>query len=122
MTDAMQNSRGMRRILALALCAGLVAVSGCAKKSERVFFDGKYYPTKARAADKSDRHSFVVSVRRADQGLKGARAAGDYGGKQYCLKHYGTSEIRWSVGPDAPAAALARSGSGLAFSGRCVLW
>ncbi len=87
-----------------------------------MYFDGKYYPIKARASDKADRKTFTVSVRRADQGLAGAREAGRYGGKQYCLKNYGTSEIRWIVGPDTPQSALGYSGGRLALSGTCVLW
>lgn len=119
----MDQNRGVRRTLTIAVLAAAVAIAGCSKKSERVYFNGNYYPTKARAADRSDRQSFTVAVRRADQGLAGAREAGRYGGKQYCLKNYGTSEIEWTVGPDAPDASLGRSrGSSIVFSGRCILW
>ena len=110
-----------RMAVALLLVA-TVAVAGCSKKSERVYFNGNYYPSKARAADKADRKRFTVSVRRADQGRAGAREAGRYGGKQYCLQNFGTSEIAWTVGPDAPDAVLARQSGRLTFSGTCVLW
>jgi len=110
-----------RAVSLIVLAAGL-ALAGCAKKSERVYFEGHYYPTKARAADRADRQSFTVSVRRAGQGLKGARAAGAHGGKAYCLKYYGTSDIAWTVGPDAPADAIGAGSGRLRLSGRCVLW
>jgi len=100
----------------------MLAVPGCTKKSERLLFNGAYYPIKARAADKAERTAFTVSVRRADQGLKGAREAGRHGGKEYCLNNFGTSEIVWTVGPDAPDRVLAGMGGSLALSGKCVLW
>ena len=111
----------MRAPVVLILVAGL-ALSACTKKSERVLFNGNYYPTKAKAVGKADRKSFAVSVRRVDQGLAGAKEAGRHGGKEYCLKNYGTSEIQWSVGPDTPNTALDLSGGRLVFTGSCVLW
>lgn len=110
------------RGLALVLLVAGLALAGCSKKSERVYFDGNYYPAKGRAVDKSDRQSFTLTVRRAGQGLKGARAAGRHGGKTYCLKYFGTSEIEWTVGPDAPAAALGAESGRLTLRGRCILW
>ena len=77
-------------VLVLAL-----AVAGCTRKEERMYFDGKYYPAKARAADKSDRKAFVVTVRRIKQGLRG---------------------------PDRPVAQLDISGGRLSLGGRCVPW
>ena len=114
--------RKLHKAAVTLLLVATVAVAGCSKKSERVYFNGNYYPHKARAVDKSDRKRFTVSIRRADQGMAGAREAGRYGGKQYCLKNYGTSEIEWRVGPDAPDAVLAQQPGRLTFSGECVLW
>ncbi|WP_397543920.1 hypothetical protein [Roseovarius salis] len=110
------------RLFGVAVLVAGLAAAGCTRKEQRVYFDGNYYPTKARAADRSDRQSFTLSVRRADQGLAGARAAGRHGGKKYCLTHYGTSEIEWTVGPDAPAEALGAGSGRLSMSGRCILW
>lgn len=87
-----------------------------------MFFNGKFYPTKERAANKSDRKEFVVTVRRASQGEAGARAAGEHGGMRYCLKNYGTSEIEWIVGPDAPAGTFDVSKNSIAMRGKCILW
>ena len=106
---------------AVLLIAG-IGLAGCAKKDERVFFDGNYYPSKARAVSKDDRQEFSVAVRRVDQGLAGARQAGRHGGTEYCLKNFGTSDIEWIVGPDAPDAALGLPGSSLTMRGSCVLW
>lgn len=105
----------------LLLVAGL-ALSGCAKKESRVYFNGNYYPTKGKHVGKDDRREFVVTVRRANQGEAGAREAGRYGGKQYCLKNYGTSEIEWAVGPDAPAGTYDASKGSIAMRGTCILW
>lgn len=113
---------GRTALVAAVAAVAMLAASGCSRKSERLLFNGNYYPVKARAADKADRTLFTVSVRRADQGLAGAREAGRHGAKEYCLQNFGTSEIAWSVGPDAPDAALTGGGSGVALSGKCVLW
>jgi hypothetical protein len=112
----------MARLIPAALLVTGLALSACSRKEERVLFDGNYYPTKARAADKADRKTFTVSVRRASRGLNGAKAAGAHAGKQYCLENFGTSEINWRVGPDAPEGTFDRSASSIALSGTCVLW
>ena len=109
-----------RGIATLLLSASL-ALSACAKKEERVFFDGVYFPVKDKAI-KDDRQSFVVTVRRAERSIKGAREAGRHGGTDYCLKNFGTSDIEWTLGPDVPDHLLERSGGNLVFRGRCVLW
>ena len=122
MVDLMTYPKRTRRLTTIVLLTMAMAVAGCANKSERVLFDGNYYPTKARAADKSDRQNFNVSVRRAAEGLRGARAAALHAGQQYCLKNYGTSEIAWTVAPDAPQATNLGSSGNLVASGRCLLW
>lgn len=122
MPDSLTYRRAAARALATALLVAGVAVSACTNRDERVYFEGNYYPTKARAADRSDRQAFTLSVRRAGQGLEGARAAGRHGGKKYCLTNYGTSEIDWTVGPEAPARALGAESGRLSMSGRCMLW
>lgn len=110
------------RAVLVVIAAAALAVAGCTKKSDRMLFDGAYYPVKARVADKGERTRFTVSVRRAGQGLAGAREAGRHGGKQYCLEKFGTSEIEWTLGPDATDAALTGGGSGMVMKGKCVIW
>ncbi|MEQ9259990.1 MAG: hypothetical protein RIG84_12950 [Roseovarius sp.] len=111
-----------RRFGVLFILSAGLALAGCAKKEERVLFNGKYYPTKEKAANKSDRKEFVVTVRRANQGEPGARAAGEHGGQRYCLTNYGTSEIEWIVGPEAPAGTFDVSKGSIALRGTCILW
>ena len=108
------------RLMALTL-ASIVLLAGCADRDKRVFFDGNYYPTKAKKI-KGDRESFVVSVRKAGQGLDGAREAGRHGGVKYCVETFGYSEIDWEVGPDADATALEAETGKLTMKGRCQVW
>ena len=96
-------------------------ISACTKDEDRVFFGGKYYPTKGQSV-KGDRQSFVVSVRNTEQGMDDAREAGRHGGTTYCLKNYGTSNIEWTSGPDAEDGTLEMAGGNLILRGRCVLW
>ncbi|WP_245306237.1 hypothetical protein [Roseovarius aestuariivivens] len=109
-----------RRIGVLALCA-VVAVAACTRTSERVYFNGVYFKTKAKSAS-DDRRSFVVRVPKVDRSLDGARAAGDYEGTRYCIENFGTSEIDWVRGPDGQGGTLAIDGNTLTLTGRCQLW
>lgn len=111
--------RTAARRLAVLVLAAAVGLSACAKREERLFFNGKYYPAKGRAASE-DRKSFAVTVRRAAQGIEGARAAGGHEGTRYCVKNFGTSEIVWAQGPDSPNITM--SGGSLVLTGRCELW
>ncbi|MFK7938959.1 MAG: hypothetical protein AB8B82_06240 [Roseovarius sp.] len=111
----------MLRNATLALIT-LVMVAGCTERSKRVFFDGKFYPTREKAVSKDDRAAFTVSVRKAQQGIDGAREAGRHGGSKYCIKNFGTSEIEWVNGPDDPAETLQLSNGSLTLAGRCITW
>ncbi len=104
-----------------AFLVAVVMLGACSEKSKRVFFDGKYYPAKAKKV-KGDREAFVVSVRKASQGLKGAREAGRHAGVKYCIENFGFSEITWQNGPDADDAALQFSNGSLVLTGRCEVW
>ncbi|MEO3413834.1 hypothetical protein AAFO92_04145 [Roseovarius sp. CAU 1744] len=109
------------RMLAV-LAAMTLMLGACADRDKRVYFDGKYYPTKAKRV-KGDRESFVVNVRRASQGIAGAREAGRHGGIKYCIETFGYSEIDWIVGPDDAATADATQSRGnLVLKGRCRVW
>lgn len=109
-----------RTALVLAVAGGLV-LAGCSNNSDRVFFNGNYYPAKAKR-DKDTDKGFVVTVQRISKGLDGAREAGRYEGTRYCIKTFGTSEIDWVRGPDAEDGTLQVSGSRLVLSGKCVTW
>lgn len=106
--------------LALVVVCCLAAAS-CAKRQERVLFDGNFYPTKSKA-DKSDRANFVVTVRRVSRGIDGARMAGGHEGTRYCIENFGTSVIEWTQGPDAEDGTLQMSGGNLVLRGRCITW
>ncbi len=108
------------RMLAL-LMASVLLLAGCSDKDKRVYFDGKYYPTKAKKV-KGDRESFVVNVRKTSQGLAGAREAGRHGGTKYCVETFGYSEIDWIVGPDDGAASQTSAKGNLVLRGRCKVW
>ncbi|MFB9150776.1 hypothetical protein [Roseovarius ramblicola] len=103
-------------LLVVALAAG------CTERSERVLFDGNYYPAKARG-EREDRSEFTATVRRADNGIEGAQKAAVHEATRYCLRNFGTSEITWAgvpAGEDDPA--YIRSGDRLSVSGRCAIW
>lgn len=103
------------------ILAAMLVLGACAKKEEKVLFDGNFYPSKAKNG-KGDRKVFVVSVRRASQGINGAREAGRHAGTLYCLKNFGTSEINWEVGPDAAEDMLTTKSGSLTLKGECFLW
>ncbi|MEI4194682.1 hypothetical protein [Roseovarius sp. E0-M6] len=105
--------------LILAMTGALVA-TGCAKPGERVRFDGNYYPAKAKKV--GERHNFVVTVRRVDQGIDGAREAGRYEGTDYCVKLFGDSTIAWNPGPDDAASRIVADNGNLVLRGTCNKW
>lgn len=111
----------MMRIVTIMLLAVMV-LGGCSERAKRIYFEGNYYPTREKAVSKDDRADFVVTVRRASQGIKGAREAGRHGGSKYCIKNFGTSKIEWARGPDAPIAVLQGANGNLVLSGRCITW
>ena len=108
------------RLLAV-LMVSILVLSACSDKDKRVYFNGKYYPTKAKKV-KGDRERFVVKVRKSAQGLDGAREAGRHGGIKYCVETFGYSEIDWENGPDAEDGRLLIDGGNLILKGRCLVW
>ena len=110
----------INHIIGLVIAAGLT-LSACAKPGERVLFDGKYYPAKV-SKGKDARENFTVTVRRANQGLPGAREAGRYEATRYCIKNFGDSKIEWSVGPDSDQALISDGGDTVVLRGTCNTW
>lgn len=106
-------------ILAMAVISAL-GLTACAKPGERTLFEGKYYPAKVKKG--ATREEFVVSVRRVDQGIKGAREAGRFEATRYCIETVGDSTIEWLQGPDAEDGRLITEGGNLVLSGTCVKW
>lgn len=114
----------LRRVVPTSfLCLAVLATASCGTRNEeRVLFDGNFYKAKTKAVSKDDRKVFETVVRRPDQGIKGALAAGEHEAKRYCLKNFGTSEIEWTRGPFDPQAPLYAEGGSLVLNGTCILW
>lgn len=108
-----------KRLLAGSLAA-ILALGACAKPGARMLFEGNYYPAKAKKGE--TREDVIVTVRRIDQGLKGAREAGRHEATRYCVETVGDSTIEWLRGPDAEEGVLLTQGGNLVLQGRCVKW
>lgn len=113
-------SRGV--LCASALALGLVAGCGSTiSNKERLSFHGIEFNTKAKATDKKvSRHDFTVTVKKATQSLDGAKAAGGYEGKKYCIDTFGSSDVAWTSGPDAENTQLYLDGDTLILQGTCT--
>lgn len=109
----------MRGLIVITIAA--LTLTACSERSERVMFDGMYFPAKAKK-DSDDRQDFVVSVRRATQSLDAAREAGRHEATRYCLQNFGTSDIDWGEQADGDSGAMQVSGDSLVLKGRCVIW
>ena len=103
------------------LIPGLIAVlalTGCTNDDDRVAFDGHFFRTKVKKVDRQ-LDVITVQIRDVAQSLDGAREAGRYAGVEHCVKHFGSSDIIWTVGPDTPAEQLQVVDNTLIFSGTC---
>ncbi|MCX7559429.1 hypothetical protein OS190_07585 [Sulfitobacter sp. F26204] len=99
-----------------ALSLGLL--TGCTDSKNQITFDGHYFRTKVAKVDKQ-RDVFTVRIRDVAQSLEGARAAGRHAGIAYCVENFGSSKIRWSVGPETPPEQLQIVDNTLVFQGVC---
>ena len=106
-------------IMGLAMSSFLM-ITGCSNPFEleenKVSFDGYYFSSKL-SRSKSDDRTFDLTVRRANRSLSGAREAGRYEATRFCIKNYGTSDIKWVLGPDDQSIGL--TGKVLKLSGQC---
>ena len=106
-------------IMGLAMSSFLM-MTGCSNPFEleenKVSFDGYYFSSKLSRSKLDDR-SFDVTVRRANRSLVGAREAGRYEATRFCINNYGTSDIKWVLGPDDQSIGL--TGKVLKLSGQC---
>ena len=93
---------------------------GCSNPLEpeenKIAFDGYYFSSKLSRSKLDDR-SFDLTVRRANRSLLGAREAGRYEATRFCIKNFGTSDIKWVMGPDDQSIGL--TGKVLKLSGQC---
>ena len=111
--------QGQHFILGLATSSFLIMM-GCSNPFEleenKVSFDGYYFSSKLSRSKLDDR-SFDLTVRRANRSLSGAREAGRYEATRFCIKNFGTSDIKWALGPDDQSSGL--TGKVLKLSGQC---
>lgn len=106
----------MKNWTGFVLCAGLLA--SCTSSDDRLFFDGQFYNSKLRKVERQlDR--FTVTVKPVSKSLTGAREAGRYEAVSYCVNLFGSSDIIWTAGPDAPDNQLNIEKDTLTLTGRC---
>ena len=106
-------------IMGLATSSFLM-MTGCSNPFEleenKVSFDRCYFSSKISGSKLDDR-LFDLTVRRANRSLLGAREAGRYEATRFCIKNFGTSDIKWVLGPDDQSIGL--TGKVLKLSGQC---
>lgn len=107
----------VRFLLPGALIAA-TTFAGCSNNDDRIAFDGQYYRAKLSKVDKQ-LDVFSVAVRPVSASLAGAREAGRYEATAYCVNTYGSSQIDWTAGPDAPEETLRVEDDTLVLQGRC---
>ena len=121
----MKLAKGITRPQSQYFIMGLAASSffmmtGCSNPFEleenKVSFDGYYFSSKL-SRSKLDGRSFDLTIRRANRSLSGAREAGRYEATRFCIKNYGTSDIKWVLDPDDQSIGL--TGKVLKLSGQC---
>ena len=121
----MKLAKGITRPQSQYFIMGVAASSffmmtGCSNPFEleenKVSFDGYYFSSKLSRSKLDDR-SFDLTVRRANRSLSGAREAGRYEAIRFCIKNYGTSDIKWVLDPDDQSIGL--TGKVLKLSGQC---
>lgn len=108
-------------ILSVLASCGVIQNGTRALSGNRQTFNGQLYSAKLQKdAERPER--FVVSVGNLDRGLEGAAEAGRYEAYTYCLKQFGLTDIKWSLGPDVPQQSLRITDGRLSLQGECVGW
>tara|TARA_R110000787_G_scaffold157008_7_gene270945 strand:- start:793 stop:1125 length:333 start_codon:yes stop_codon:yes gene_type:complete len=106
----------MKILTQVALCAGLLAA--CTSADDRTLFDGQFYNAKLRKVDRQ-LDVFTVSVKPVSKSLEGALQAGTYEATVHCVSTFGSSDVIWTDGPDAPQSQLNIANDVLVLQGRC---
>ncbi len=106
---------------ALTLFCGALVMAACTHMDDRTKFNGRYYPAKGRSVD-GNRANFVVTVKRINQGLDGARKAALQEAHHYCIKNFGTSDIIWQARYDREVTQADVQNGQFLVSGKCVEW
>ena len=106
----------MRALITILLTLGLFSC-GESYLDNQVAFEGIKFKTDLNPAKGND-FAFNVSVKNAEQNLKGAREAGRYEATKFCIERLSTSDIEWIKGPDSDPLPL--QDGNLKLSGKCV--
>lgn len=97
----------------------VVALTACSKKEDAALrFDGQYFSSKAKKSEDS-LAEFTVTVTPVSSSVEGALGAGEYEGTRYCIKNFGTSVIKWTVGPKTDPKQIHVVDNTLTLLGRC---
>lgn len=77
------------------LCTALL---GACANQQQITHQGQSFRAVVKDVDKQ-RDRFIVSVRNPERSFVGARLAAHQGGTRYCVRNYGSSDIRWNAHP-----------------------
>ena len=102
----------------ILLSVAFLAACGGPLSDDAIAFDGQFYRTKIDT-DRGSRDEFIVTARPVSASLLGAREAARYEATVYCVNRYGSSAIRWAVGPDSPDEDLTIRDDTLTLQGTC---
>jgi hypothetical protein len=106
---------GMRTPMAAVVSVMLVA--GCQDADDAIAFDGFYFRTSLKSGD--DPRVFAVTSFPVSASIEGARQAAQYEAFTYCINEYGSSKIKWTVGPKQDPASYRIVDDTLTLSGVC---
>lgn len=107
-------------LLPLAAVSLIAACGDAPSSSTRVAFDGKFFRASAKQVDKKvSPTDFTVTVKDVSASLDGAREAGRHEGIKFCVQNFGSSRIKWKVGPDTEPQKLRIEKDQLTFAGTC---
>jgi len=96
----------------------LLVLAACESRDDRLAFDGFFFRTSSSDIN-DDPAQFVAITRNVSQSFEGARQATFYEATRYCIETFGTSRIRWVIGPDTPPEALSVVDDTLTYQGEC---
>ena len=123
MTEAVGDVKtgiGIRTMALLAFAgAGLAGCGIFGGDDNSYVYQGVTFAGDAKALS-GDRASFVSTAGPASASLEGAIGGARFEGTKYCIDYLGTSDIAWTVGPDAPAAQIPVQDDEVRLSGTCL--
>ena len=106
----------MRALMSILLTLGLFSC-GDRYLDNQVAFEGIRFRANLNTV-KGNEFAFNVTVKNAEQNLKGAREAGRYEATKFCIERLSTSDIEWIKGPDSEPLPL--QDGNLKLLGKCV--